>query len=44
MKGASDVPAAGFKSGQPKEKQTPGKSIRTQSGPEKGMTGRDSLQ
>jgi hypothetical protein len=36
IEGASDVPAAGDKSGQPKEQQTPGKSIRKQSGPEKG--------
>ena len=32
------------KSGQPKEEQTPGKSIRQKSGPQKGKTGRDSLQ
>ena len=35
--GASDVPAAGEKSGQPKETQTPGKSIRQRSGPEQGI-------
>jgi hypothetical protein len=34
--GASDVPAAGEKSGQPKEQQTPGKSNRQRSGPQKG--------
>jgi hypothetical protein len=33
---ASDVPAAGETSGQPNEKQTPGKSIRKKGGPEKG--------
>ncbi len=43
-KGASDVPAAGRNSGQPQEQQTPGKSHRQRRGPEKGKTGRGSLQ
>jgi len=44
IEGASDVPAAGRKSGQPTKQQMPGKSNRQRSGPQKGETGRGSLR
>jgi hypothetical protein len=41
IQSASDVPAAGKNSGQPREQQDPGKSHRLRSGPSKGETGRE---
>jgi hypothetical protein len=44
MKGASDVPAAGEDPGQPKEQQDPARVTANEADPQKGKTGRKSLQ